>query len=145
MCGLNGLWRTGGGAEERYVALLRGINVGKAKRVAMADLRAALESLGYTDVATLLNSGNAVFTAPPAAAGRAAADIQAAVLARTGVSSRVTVLDAEELGLGALDPEVVEHVEHMAFGTLLRVYSDKLADSRGHPLTVRRYMWKMDY
>ena len=43
------------------------------------------------------------------------------------------------------DPEVVEHVEHMAFGTLLRVYCDKLADSRGHPLTVRRYMWKMDY
>ncbi len=30
-----------------------------------------------------------------------------------------------------IDPEVVEHVEHMAFGTLLRVYCDKLADSRG--------------
>lgn len=60
-------------------------------------------------------------------------------------SQRVTALDAAELGLGAIDPEVVEHVEFMAFGTLLRVYCDKLADSRGHPLTVRRYMWKMDY
>ena len=46
----------------RYVALFRGINVGKAKRVAMGDLRALLDKLGYTDIATLLNSGNAVFT-----------------------------------------------------------------------------------
>jgi len=41
----------------RFVALLRGINVGKAKRVAMADLRALLESLGYGDVRTLLTAG----------------------------------------------------------------------------------------
>ena len=46
----------------RYAALLRGINVGKAKPVAMADLRALLEGLGYTEVGTLLRSGNAVFT-----------------------------------------------------------------------------------
>ena len=63
----------------------------------------------------------------------------------TKYSQRVTTLCAEELGLGTIDADVVEHVEHMAFGTLLRVYCDKLADSRGHPLTVRRYMWKMDY
>ena len=49
-------------AMARYVALLRGINVGKAKRVAMADLRALLEGLGHTDVGTVLMSGNAVFT-----------------------------------------------------------------------------------
>ncbi len=60
-------------------------------------------------------------------------------------SQKLTILCAEEMGLGAIDPEVVEHVEHMAFTPILRVYSDKLADSRGHPLTVRRYMWKMDY
>jgi uncharacterized protein (DUF1697 family) len=41
-----------------YVALLRGINVGKAKRVAMAALREMATDLGYTDVATHLNSGN---------------------------------------------------------------------------------------
>ena len=48
----------------RYIALWRGINVGKAKRLAMADLKALLAELGATDVATLLNSGNAVFDAP---------------------------------------------------------------------------------
>src|SRR5204863_1567267 len=48
-----------------HVALLRGINVGTAKRVAMADLRQLMTGLGYSDVRTLLNSGNVVFTAPP--------------------------------------------------------------------------------
>ena len=52
----------------RHVALLRGINVGTAKRVAMADLRALVEGLGYGDVSTLLNSGNVVFTVPAKAA-----------------------------------------------------------------------------
>jgi uncharacterized protein (DUF1697 family) len=42
----------------KLIALIRGINVGRAKRVAMADLRALVEDLGYSDVRTLLNSGN---------------------------------------------------------------------------------------
>ena len=37
----------------RWVALLRGINVGRNKRIAMADVRAMLESLGNADVRTL--------------------------------------------------------------------------------------------
>ncbi|SMY09835.1 SIS domain-containing protein [Flavimaricola marinus] len=63
----------------------------------------------------------------------------------TKYSNRVTVLDAEELGLGALATDIVEYVEPLVFGALLRVYCDKLAFSRGHPLTVRRYMWQMEY
>ena len=48
----------------RVVALLRGINLGAKRRVAMADLRALLEEIGYTDVRTVLASGNAVMTGP---------------------------------------------------------------------------------
>jgi uncharacterized protein (DUF1697 family) len=48
-------------ADLRHVALLRGVNVGRAKRVAMADWRAQLQALGCTGVRTVLNSGNAVF------------------------------------------------------------------------------------
>ncbi len=51
----------------RQVALLRGINVGRANRVAMVDLRALFETMGYIDVRTLLNSGNVVFTSSRAA------------------------------------------------------------------------------
>lgn len=47
----------------RYVALLRGINVGGNKKVPMADLKKMLEKMGYTNVKTLLNSGNAMFDA----------------------------------------------------------------------------------
>jgi uncharacterized protein (DUF1697 family) len=46
----------------KYVALLRGVNVGKSARVPMKDLKALLEGLGLGDVVTYLNSGNAVFS-----------------------------------------------------------------------------------
>lgn len=84
-----------------HIALLRGINVGKAKRIAMADLRTLFESLGFERVRTLLNSGNVVFDVP----GRAKKDpqttigptIRAAIEKQLGVSSRVTVISATEL------------------------------------------------
>jgi uncharacterized protein (DUF1697 family) len=47
----------------RFVALLRGINLGARNRIAMADLRRLLVDLGYDDVQTVLQSGNALFTA----------------------------------------------------------------------------------
>ncbi len=47
----------------KYVTLLRGINVGGNTRVPMVDLKKALEDLGFANVKTLLNSGNAVFEA----------------------------------------------------------------------------------
>jgi len=46
----------------KYVALLRGINVGGNKKVPMTDLKKVFEELGFTDVKTLLNSGNVVFS-----------------------------------------------------------------------------------
>src|ERR1700704_4724623 len=72
---------------DRRVALLRGVNVGKAKRVAMADLRKLVEGLGYGDVRTLLNSGNVLFTVPAGMTGDAAARIENAIGARLGVAT----------------------------------------------------------
>jgi uncharacterized protein (DUF1697 family) len=80
----------------RYVALLRGINVGRAKRVAMADLRRVLGSLGYSDVATYLQSGNAVFSAA-ADASTVATAVQAAVRTELGVDAAVVVRTGAEL------------------------------------------------
>jgi uncharacterized protein (DUF1697 family) len=48
----------------RYVALLRAINLGAKRKVPMADLRAVLSDLGYENVRTYVQSGNAVFDAP---------------------------------------------------------------------------------
>lgn len=47
----------------KYVAFLRGINVGGNRKVPMESLRKSFESFGFTDVKTLLNSGNVMFAA----------------------------------------------------------------------------------
>jgi uncharacterized protein (DUF1697 family) len=47
-----------------HVALLRGINLGPARRVPMGELRQRLADAGYEDVKTLLQSGNVVLSDP---------------------------------------------------------------------------------
>ncbi len=89
-----------------FVALLRGINVGRAKRIAMADLRALVERLGFSDVRTLLNSGNVVFRGEKRA--DTAERIERAIEQDLGVRSRVTVLTAEELRAIAGENPLVE-------------------------------------
>jgi uncharacterized protein (DUF1697 family) len=79
-----------------YIGLLRGINVGKAKRMPMAELKALVESLGYTHVKTLLNSGNIVFRGPKGQAAAAAQRIEAAIPGAFGFESKLTVLDATQ-------------------------------------------------
>jgi len=83
------------------IALFRGINVGKAKRIAMAELKALFEDLGYARVRTLLNSGNVVFETPRDArasdARKDARNIAAALVERTGIEANVLVLDAKTL------------------------------------------------
>jgi uncharacterized protein (DUF1697 family) len=79
------------------IALLRGINVGKAKRIAMGDLRRLLEDLGHTNVRTLLNSGNAVFRTGGSGAGKLAHAIEQAIVDRFGIEMPVVVVPAKEL------------------------------------------------
>ena len=45
----------------KYIALLRGINVGGNRKIEMKRLKVLFESLGYTNVSTYLNSGNVIF------------------------------------------------------------------------------------
>ena len=85
---------------ERLVALLRGVNVGHANRVAMADLRALLTDLGYFDVRTLLNSGNAVFSTIGEAGSAYAAERVREVLAeRLALRVAVVAVSAPELAV----------------------------------------------
>ena len=119
--------------SERQVALLRGINVGTAKRVAMADLRAMIEQLGYRDVTTLLNSGNAVFTSADAPL-KAAARIEAALAAQLGVSSRVTVLTAAEVA-AAVKKNPLEKVADNPSLLLVTVLNDPADRKHLMPLT----------
>lgn len=77
----------------RRAALLRGVNVGKAKRVPMAELRDVFTELGFQDVRTLLNSGNVVFTQAGARSGDPTVRIERAILERFGFHVPVILLD----------------------------------------------------
>lgn len=96
---------------KRYIALLRGINVGKAKRVAMADLRALMAALGFTGVRTLLNSGNAVFDARGGTAAGHAKRLRAAILAQTGVDCEVVVKTAADLAAAIAEHPLRRHAD----------------------------------
>lgn len=92
------------------VALLRGINVGRNKRVAMADLRALMVGLGYSDVSTLLQSGNVVFSCSAAAARTAVQDIERAVAKDLGVECAVIVRTGAEIAAAVAAAPLLELV-----------------------------------
>jgi uncharacterized protein (DUF1697 family) len=81
----------------RYVVLLRGINVGRAKQVAMADLKVLLEGLGYRDVRTHLRSGNAVVTGADTDPLAQEKRVEKAIDEEFGMDVRCVVLAADEL------------------------------------------------
>ena len=84
-------------SSNRYIALLRGVNVGRAKRVAMADLCKLIDSLGFSGARSVLNSGNVVFAAPPLACAELAGQIEESLVLKLGVAARVIVLASDEL------------------------------------------------
>lgn len=103
----------------RYIALLRGINVGRAKRVAMADLRKLIDDLGYGDVRSVLNSGNVVFSADGITPSLAAAAIEEQLVLKLGVTARVIVLSRDELATvlaeNTLLPVAADHSRLLVF------------------------------
>jgi uncharacterized protein (DUF1697 family) len=80
----------------RQVAFLRGINLARTNRLAMADLKAALEGLGYRDVRTHGQSGNAVFDGGDPAA-KAEQRIHDAVHKASGLDVDVVVRTSAQL------------------------------------------------
>ena len=126
-----------------HVALLRGINLGPHKRVAMPALRALVEGLGHTGVATYIASGNVVFTAtgPPEAL---AGELERAVADELGVTCRVVVLTCAELARTVADNPYPDEPDpkrlHAVFLTgpaaaaraRLTEVLDRLGDKRGN-------------
>jgi uncharacterized protein (DUF1697 family) len=79
-----------------YAVLLRAVNVGGTTKVPMAGLRTLLEGLGYADVRTYLQSGNAVVTTDEPAA-KVAERCEAAIADAFGMDVRCLVLSGAEL------------------------------------------------
>jgi len=137
----------------RYVALFKGINVGKAKRIAMDDLRLLFGKLGYTDVQTLLNSGNAVFSAAAEPALKLAEQIRQAVLTKTGVDALVIVKSSKDvaaivadnaLGTVATDPSrllVAMTNDNKALKPVEALADASWGDDRIHVGKHAAYLW----
>lgn len=96
----------------RYLALLRGINVGGKNQIKMADLRACFEEHDFRDVSTYIQSGNVLFESEERSSARltqrveemlaATFDYEASVVIRSRNQMRRVLQDAPE-GFGA-DP-----------------------------------------
>ncbi len=80
-----------------YVALLRGINLGGRRKVAMADLRELVADLGYVDVRTHLQSGNVVFGADTRSAATVEKALEQAIASTLRMDVRVVVRSAKQL------------------------------------------------
>lgn len=137
----------------RYVALFRGINVGKAKRIAMADLRALLARLNYSEVRTVLNSGNAVFTADAAPVEKMAARIRAEVVKQLGVDALVIVKADKDI-TGVVAGNALEHIatdasrllvalaqDPKAIAALKKVARQEWGDEKVHVGKHAAYLW----
>jgi uncharacterized protein (DUF1697 family) len=79
----------------RWVALLRGINVGRTRKLPMVELREACGKLGWRNVTTYIQSGNLIFDAPGTAAELEGA-LEQAIAARFALDVPVIIRNASE-------------------------------------------------
>ena len=84
-------------AGVQYLVLLRGINVGGKNLVKMADLRVAVEAMGLEDVATYIQSGNLLFSAPRQKREELAVRIESELSRRFGLEQKVVLLTEAQL------------------------------------------------
>ncbi|RJQ20230.1 DUF1697 domain-containing protein [Candidatus Woesearchaeota archaeon] len=80
-----------------FVALLRGINVGGKNIIKMADLQAAFEKNGYTNVKTYIQSGNVIFTSTEKNTAKLEKDIEQFLSKTFNYQSTVLVRSAQQM------------------------------------------------
>jgi uncharacterized protein (DUF1697 family) len=80
----------------RYIALLRGVNVGGIT-IKSADLRGVFEELGFDDVRTVLASGNVAFSSDDTDAAKLKTRIERALSDRFGYEAWIVLLTRDEL------------------------------------------------
>lgn len=82
---------------ERYIALLRGINVGGNNKIAMNELKIGFEGLGYEKVVTYLNSGNVIFSTAESKPNELANQIETMIFETFGLRIPVLVIPQSEV------------------------------------------------
>jgi uncharacterized protein (DUF1697 family) len=94
---VNGTASVGQDGGVRYVALLRGVNVGGNTIVDMSRLKGTFERLGFQGVRTYINSGNVVFTITRRERTRLTREIEAGIVADFGLDISLQLRTGKEL------------------------------------------------
>lgn len=81
----------------RYLALLRGINVGGKNLIKMSELKACLEAMGLRDVRTYIQSGNVIFKTRSTDKARLTKQIEESLSGTFGYESRIVLRSQEDL------------------------------------------------
>lgn len=87
----------------KYIALLRGINVGGNSKVPMSELRGCFEELGFTNIQTYINSGNVIFEAEKTDMAALVLRCEAAIEQHFGFHVICAVITAAELQSAVAD------------------------------------------
>jgi uncharacterized protein (DUF1697 family) len=108
----------------KYVALLRGINVGGNNMIKMVELKEAFEKNGFTDVLTYINSGNVIFSSDEKKSEKLTLTLEEALSKTFNYKARVMVLSHEQI------KQIVANVPHeWKTSSDIRCYVGFLADS----------------
>lgn len=78
----------------KYVALLRGINVGGKNKVSMPELKKCFETLGFSGVSTYINSGNVIFDSSEQSTARLVQKCERVIEATFGLNVACSVISA---------------------------------------------------
>ena len=81
----------------RYLALLRGINVGGKNIIKMADLKACFENMGGSDVRTYIQSGNVIFSTKEKNTDKLTSTIEKRLTKTFSYTSRIVLLTEKQL------------------------------------------------
>ena len=82
---------------EKYIALLRGVNVGGKNKISMPELKMAFEEIGFLDVITYINSGNVIFSSNTQDKSELIRKSESIIEDKFKLSIPVTVISAKEL------------------------------------------------
>jgi len=97
----------------RYVALLRGINVGGKNKVSMERLREIAAALGFTNVKTYVNSGNLAFDTKKSDNKKLALKVHNAIEKELGLDISIMVRSIDEIaGVVAKNPYIGQFDNH---------------------------------
>lgn len=83
--------------SEKYLALLRGINVGGNNIIKMVDLKSSFESMGFTDIVTYIQSGNVIFNSESSDKIKLVNQIESKLSKDFGYESKIALVSFDEM------------------------------------------------